>query len=60
MSQRCRVIARLVACESVRGADVDRRVNSLIQFAVEGALSGAYSHLAIPYPSGTHLRRFAS
>ena len=29
-------IARLGACESARGADADRRVKPLIQFAVEG------------------------
>ena len=38
-------IARLGACKSARGADADRRVKPLIQFAVKGALSGAYSHL---------------
>jgi hypothetical protein len=38
-------IARLGACESARGPDADRRVKLLIQFAVEGSLSGAYSHL---------------
>ena len=38
-------IARLGACESARGPDADRRVKLLIQFAVEGALSGAYSHI---------------
>jgi hypothetical protein len=31
-------IARLGACESARGADADRRVKPLIQFAVEGSL----------------------
>jgi hypothetical protein len=36
-------IARLGACESARGPDADRHVKLLIQFAVEGALSGAYS-----------------
>jgi len=36
-------IARLGACESARGPDADRRVKLLIQFAVEGSLSGAYS-----------------
>ena len=45
-------IARLGACESARGPDADRRVKLLIQFAVEGSLSGAYSHigrhLAVP------------
>jgi hypothetical protein len=30
-------IARLGACESARGPDVDRHVKLLIQFAVEGA-----------------------
>jgi hypothetical protein len=38
-------IARLGTCESARGADADRRVKPLIQFAVEGSLSGAYSHV---------------
>ncbi len=36
-------IARLGACESARGPDTDRHVKLLIQFAVEGSLSGAYS-----------------
>jgi hypothetical protein len=36
-------IARLGACESARGPDAERRVKLLIQFAVEGSLSGAYS-----------------
>src|SRR5207302_4927995 len=39
-------IARLGACESARGPDADRRVKLLIQFAVEGSLSGAYSQLS--------------
>src|SRR5271166_1735151 len=30
-------------CESARGPDVDRHVKLLIQFALEGSLSGAYS-----------------
>ena len=38
-----RAIARLGACESARGPDADRHVKLLIQFAVEGSLSGAYS-----------------
>jgi hypothetical protein len=42
-------IARLGACESARGPDADRRVKLLIQFAVEGSLSGAYSHLNLAY-----------
>jgi hypothetical protein len=37
-------IARLCACESARGPDADRHVKLLIQFAVEGSLSGVYSH----------------
>jgi hypothetical protein len=36
-------IARLGACESARGADADRHVKLLIQFAVEGALSGLFT-----------------
>ena len=36
-------IARLGACELARGPDADRHVKLLIQFAVEGSLSGAYS-----------------
>ena len=36
-------IARLGTCESARGTDADRRAKLLIQFAVEGSLSGAYS-----------------
>src|SRR6202011_1668389 len=38
-------IARLGTCESARGPDADRHVKLLSQFAVEGSLSGAYSHL---------------
>ena len=38
-------IARLGTCESARGPDADRHVKLLIQFAVEGSLSGAYSHM---------------
>ena len=38
-------IARLGACESARGPDADRHVKLLIQFAVKGSPSGAYSHL---------------
>jgi hypothetical protein len=38
-------IARLGACELARGPDPDRRVKLLIQFAVEGSHSGAYSQL---------------
>jgi len=34
----------IVGCESARGPDADRHVKLLIQFAVEGSLSGAYSH----------------
>jgi hypothetical protein len=37
-------IARLGACESARGPDAGRHVKLLIQFAVKGLLSGAYSH----------------
>jgi hypothetical protein len=37
-------IARLATCESTRGPDADRHVKLLSQFAVEGSLSGAYSH----------------
>ena len=40
-------IARLGACESARGPDADRHVKLLIQFAVEGSLSGSNSHLMI-------------
>ena len=36
-------IARLGTCKSARGPDADRHVKLLIQFAVEGSLSGAYS-----------------
>jgi hypothetical protein len=42
-------IARLGACKSARGPDADRRVKLLIQPAVVGAHSGAYSH-APAYP----------
>jgi hypothetical protein len=34
-------------CESARGPDADRHVKLLIQFAVEGSLSGAYSQSAV-------------
>src|SRR6266436_1222388 len=37
-------IARLGTCESARGPDADRHVELWIEFAVEGSLSGAYSH----------------
>jgi hypothetical protein len=40
-------IARLGACESVRGPNADRRVKLLIQFAVEGSLSSVYSQLLL-------------
>jgi len=40
-------IARLGACKSARGPDADRRVKLLIQFAVDGSHSGAYSHLRL-------------
>src|SRR5437762_9553472 len=46
ISQRCHAIARLGACESARGPDADRHVKLLIQFAVEGSLSGAHSQSA--------------
>ena len=36
-------IPQLGACESARGPDADRHVKLLIQFVVEGSLSGAYS-----------------
>ena len=38
-------IARLGACESARGPDAEWHVKLFIQFAVEGSLSDAYSHL---------------
>ena len=38
-------VARIGACESARGPDAD--VKLLIQFAVEGPLSGAYSHAQV-------------
>ena len=41
-------IARLGTCESARGPDADRHVKLLSQFAVEGSLSGAYSHADLP------------
>src|SRR5437660_6265303 len=37
-------ITRLRACESARDPEADRHVKLLIQFALEGSLSGAYSH----------------
>src|SRR4029453_18478417 len=40
-------LARLGTCESARGPDADRHVKLLSQFAVEGALSGAYSHAVL-------------
>ena len=43
-------IARLGTCESARGPDADRHVKLLSQFAVEGSLSGAYSHKDRPQP----------
>src|SRR2546423_3650262 len=66
-------IARLGARESARGPDADRHVKLLIQFAVEGSLSGAYSHIglacfgqytipsAVPiFPVGFHLLQLRS
>ena len=51
-------IARLGTCESARGPDADRHVKLLIQFAVEGSLSGAYSQ---PEPGGVSCTtRYAS
>jgi CubicO group peptidase (beta-lactamase class C family) len=38
-----------IACESARGPDADRRLELLIQFAVEGSLSGAYSQPSNAY-----------
>ena len=49
-------IAQLGACESARGPDADRHVKLSIQFAVEGALSGAYSHHN-PEPQCTAMER---
>ena len=49
-------IARLGTCESARGPDADRHVKLLIQFAVEGSLSGAYSQHGIHRRQ--HGRRF--
>ena len=40
-------ITRLGACESARGPDAEWHVKLLIQFAVEGSLSGAYSHSGV-------------
>jgi hypothetical protein len=40
-------IARLGACESARGPDAHRRVELLIQFAVEGSLSSAIHSLEV-------------
>jgi hypothetical protein len=40
-------IARRGTCESARGPYADRQVKPLIQFAVEGSLSGAYSQQRI-------------
>jgi transposase len=60
--KQCRRVAtrydRLAAnCESARGPDADRHVKPLIQFAVEGSLSGAYSHVRQISPKG-HSRSF--
>jgi hypothetical protein len=49
-------IARLGTCESARGPDADRHVKLLSQFAVEGSLSGAYSHSRPPKPSASPSR----
>jgi hypothetical protein len=50
-------IARLGTCESARGPDADRHVKLLSQFAVEGSLSGAYSHEEERLPMLTHMRQ---
>jgi hypothetical protein len=41
-------IARLGACESARGPDAEWHAKLLIEFAVEGSLSGAYSQRWCP------------
>ena len=51
-------IARLGACESARGPDADRHVKLLIQFAVEGSLSDAYSHLTAQDGQRRPLQKF--
>jgi hypothetical protein len=54
-----RSAARHRACESARGPDADRHVKLLIQFAVEGSLSGADSQSAAhnaQFGSATHDR----
>jgi hypothetical protein len=38
----CERLRFRATCESARGPDADRHVKLLIQFAVEGSLSGAY------------------
>jgi hypothetical protein len=46
-------VVLLSECESARGPDADRHVKLLIQFAVEGSLSGAYSQSgAVKHSSG--------
>ena len=57
MSQRYPPIAWLGACESARGLDADRHVKLLIQFEVEGSLSGAYSQTG---PMGCFFHNVAS
>ena len=43
-----RITFEAFRCKSARGPDADRHVKLLIQFAVEGSLSGAYSQTAHP------------
>lgn len=50
-------IARLGAGESARGPDADRHVKLLIQFAVKGSLSGAYSQFPIIFTMTFQIQR---
>lgn len=49
---------QLGACESARGPDADRYVKLLIQFAVEGSLSGAYSQPSLAYREPRWMNRY--
>jgi hypothetical protein len=53
-------IARLGTCESARGPDADRRVKLLIQFAVEGSLSGTYSQSKVINAVAASLRFYTA
>jgi hypothetical protein len=46
LDEKIKTIDEDIQCESARGPDADRGVKLLIQFAVEGSLTSAYSQAA--------------